>query len=299
MFAYNHSIEFIPALKNAKTITSSSSNTITIRENSSRDPLEKLDYQMTFTNNQGRNLALYTDRHFARRVQGQQWAFDVKEVMTFFWNSGGLTIEYLPAQNFTPELLEYWTLHIFLPIFLTIEEHFYFLHAGSVEIDDAPILFVAESFGGKSTMTDFFIKHGHAMVSDDKVAILEENGKILAVPSHPHHRPYRKMEDLGYFVNNMVNTPKPIYAIYALHRVEADAPIAIRELQGIEKFKTIRFSSELDVSFLKTKRFRALGSLAENIPVYKVMVPWDIERLEEVYIAIVEHSHVLRDSNTL
>ena len=182
---------------------------------------------------------------------------------------------------------------MFLPIFLTIEEHFYFLHAGSVEIDDAPILFVAESFGGKSTMTDFFIKQGHALVSDDKVAILEEKGKLLAVPSHPHHRPYRKMEDLGHLVNNMSYIPKPIRAIYTLHRVASDAPISITELQGIEKFKSLRFSSEINLSFLKSQRFSALGRLAKNVPIYKVTVPWDIERLEEVYRAITNHCQLL------
>lgn len=219
MISYNHFIRFIPELKKSKNISSSFNNVITIKENNSLNFSKNLKYKITFTNNQGRNIALYTQKPFARTLPKQQWVFDVEGVVTFFWSSGELTIDYLPNEYFTSELLEYWTLHIALPIFLTIEEHCYFLHAGAVEIDNAPILFVAESFGGKSTMTDFFIKKGHAMVSDDKVAILEEDGRLLAVPSHPHHRPYRKMEDLGYFVKNMSDTPKPIHAIYKLHRV--------------------------------------------------------------------------------
>ena len=283
----------MPELKKGRNVSCSFSNTIIVRENNSLNFFKNLEYKMIFTNNQGRDLALYTDRPFASTVQQQQWAFDVSGVVTFFWCSGEMTIEYLPGKNFTPELLKYWTLHIILPIFLTIEEHCYFLHAGAAEVNNAPILFVAESFGGKSTMTDFFIKQGHAMISDDKVAILEKEGMILAVPSHPHHRPYRKMEDLGYFVKNMSDTPKPIHAIYNLHRVKADAPITIRALQGLEKFKAIRFSSDINVSFLKLERFNALGRLTENVPVYKVMVPWDMDRLEEVYTAIVDHCNSL------
>jgi len=294
MNVYHHSIKFIPKLRNSKNISGLSSNIITIKKSNFPDWDDNIVYKNTFTNNQGRNLALYTDRPFTRTVIGQRWAFEVDGVVTFFWISGEMTIKYVPAQNFTPELLEYWTLHIVLPIFLTIEEHCYFLHAGAVEIDDSPVLFVAESFGGKSTMTDFFIKQGHTMVSDDKVAILEEEGKFLAVPSHPHHRPYRNMEDLGLFVNNMAELPRPISAIYTLHRRAADALISISELQGIEKFKSLRASTQINLSFLKSERFKDLGRLAESVPVYKVTVPWDLERLEEVYAAIVDHCRTLR-----
>ena len=61
-------------------------------------------------------------------------------------------------------MLEYWCFHIVLPIFFTIEETFDFLHAGAVEVEGKLILFVAESFGGKSTMTDFFMKQGHTSI---------------------------------------------------------------------------------------------------------------------------------------
>ena len=292
MIAYHHSIQFIPKVEDPKYIVGSFSNVITIKESSFPNWGDDTVYKNSFRNNQGRDLALYTDRPFARTVTGQRWAFEIEGVVTFFWCSGEMTIDYVPAKNFTLELLEYWTLHIVLPIFLTIEEHYYFLHAGAVEIEGLPILFAAESFGGKSTMTDFFIKQGHTMVSDDKVAILEEEGKFMAVPSHPHHRPYRNMEDLGLFVNNMADRPKPISAIYTLHKVATDAPISISELQGIEKFKALRSSSEINLSFLKSERFKDLGRLAENVSIYKVTVPWDLERLEEVYAAIVDHCRV-------
>ena len=295
MIAYNHTIKFIPPLKNSQSLANSPSKTITIKENNTMDFFTKPAYKMIFTSNQGRDLAVYSDRPFARTVVKQQWIFDIEGVMTFLWNSGEFTIDYLKSEDFTPELLKYWTLHILLPLFLSIEEHFYFLHAGAVEIDNAAVLFVAESFGGKSTMTDFFLNtKEHTMISDDKVAIFEEETSVLAVPSHPHHRPYRKREDLGLYVNNTSTEPKPILAIYELNPVVADAPISITKAEGIEKFKILRFSSEIRISFLKKTNFKALGSLAEKVPVYNITVPWDIQRLEEVYTAIVKHSHTLK-----
>lgn len=293
MKAYNHSIRFIPELKHLIPSHKPSSNVITVQKNRSSIEVTEEPYAYTFMNNQGRNLTLYTDRPFARSFKGQKWIFDVKGVMTFFWFSSEKTIYYVPRQHFSEKLLEYWTLHIVLPIFLTIEEYCYFLHAGAVKIKDTAVMFTAESFGGKSTMTDFFIKKNHAMISDDKVGIIKENETFMTIPSHPYHRPYRKMEDLGVRVDSTAGEPKPLIAIYTLHRAAADAPVAISEIQGIGKFQTLRFSIQMNFTFLKAKRFKDIGELVEHVPVYAVMVPWDLQRLEEVYIAIMDHHSML------
>jgi len=290
MIAYNHYIDFIPKLKNEKNAVGSFSHIMTVKESPSFDLYEKLQYKLKFFNNQGRDMALYSQREFLQNEKGQLWAFEIEDVMTFFWESNTKTLSYLPQEKFTSRLLEYWALHIVIPIFFTIEETYDFLHAGAVEVDGKPVLFVAESFGGKSTMTDFFMKQGHTMISDDKVASYENRDQFFAVPSHPHHRPHRKMEDLGYFVENMATISKPIHAIYELDRAKPDAPITITELHGIEKFKSLCYSSEINLSFLKTKRFTFLSRLAKVVPVYKVTVPWDMERLPEVHKVICEHS---------
>ncbi len=290
IIAYGHAIKFIPALSNNKELSASYTDTISIQENSTKHLSNNLSYKMQFFNNQGRDIALYTDRVFSRTQKDQPWSFDIEGVVTFYWYSGSLILEYVKHKNFTKELLEYWCLHIVLPVFFTIEETYDFLHAGAVEVEGKPILFVAESFGGKSTMTDFFLKRGHTLVSDDKVGCFEQNEMFFSVPSIPFHRPYRKMEDLGYFVENVASTPKPIHAIYELEKSEADAPIIITELYGIEKFKSLRYSSEINLSFLKTKRFVFLSHLAKEVRVYKVSVPWDMDRLVEVYDVICEHS---------
>ncbi len=277
-------------MANEKSVSSSYADTITVREKASQTKTKKLSYKLNFFNNQGRDNALYTDKRFTQTEQGQLWAFKIEGVVTFYWQSGSLILEYVKHENFTETLLVYWYLHIVLPVFFTIEETYDFLHAGAVEVEGKPILFVAESFGGKSTMTDFFMKQGHTMVSDDKVGSFENDGLFYAVPSHPHHRPHRGMEDLGFFVENVAKVPKPIHAIYELEKSDANAEVEIVALHGIEKFKTLRYSSEINLSFLKAKRFRFLSRLAKVVPVYKVKVPWDLERLNEVHKKIVAHS---------
>lgn len=290
MIAYNHYIKFIPELKNDKKFDGTFSDVITVKERFFPALEEKLQYELTFFNNQGRELSLYTDREFTRTSKGQLWAFKVKSVVTFFWHSGTLNFEYIKQDNFTEELLEYWCLHIALPIFFTIEETYDFLHAGAVDVDGKSILFIAESFGGKSTMTDYFMKQQHTMISDDKVAIYEESGLFFSVPSHPHHRPYRKMEDLGFFIESISAAPQPIHAVYKLEKTEADAKITITELSGTEKFISLRYASEMNMFFLKPNRFEFLMRMANMVSVYRVTVPWNLGRLIEVHDQIVKHS---------
>lgn len=289
MIAYNHYIKFIPELKNHKKVECPLIDTIMVIESLSSNLEKKFKYEMPFLGGQGRSLSLLTDRKFNRTQKGQPWAFEIKNVVTFSWYSGTQNLKYIKHENFTEELLKYWCLHIVLPVFFTVEEKYDFLHAGAVEVADKAILFIAPSMGGKSTMTEYFLKQGHAMISDDKVATYEKNGQFLAIPSYSHHRPYRKMEDLGFFVENFVTGPRPIHIIYELEKVDEDAIVKIEELHGVEKFKPLRKSSEINLTPLMLKKFQYLSVLIQEIPVYKVTIPQRFDRLEEVYNKIVKH----------
>ncbi len=289
MIAYHHYIQFIPELKQAKKAESSYANALTIKKSTDPGLGKMLQFDKGFVQDQPRDIRLFTDRELARTQAGQLWAFEVKEVVTFFWHSGTSMINYIPKDNFTEELLEYWCLHIFLPIFFILEETFDVLHAGAVEVEGRPILFTADCNGGKSTMVDFFLKKGHTMVSDDKIATYEKDGRFFAVPSHPHHRPHKEDEDKGYDVKNYAIEPKQIQAIYRLEDADPSAKIEIVEISGAEKFQLLIYSSEANLSFLKAKRFAYLTRMLNVVKVFSVKVPWDLDKLESVYHEILEH----------
>ena len=241
---------------------------------------------------QGRDITLYqgliekTD--FKKRFE---WIFEISRIATYRWSSGEQTIYYMLHEKGNRELLTYWLLHTVLPLYFSIEKKFALFHVGAVGIDNKAIFLSAASFGGKSTLTDYFIRRGHLFFSDDRVGTYEEDGNIMVVASYPYHRPYRKMEDLGFPVKNFASEPKPLRGVYELVRSDADAEIEITELFGIEKFKALRYSSEINFSFLKEERFAYLSRVAELVPAYKITVPWDTQRLHEVYRAIVTHEH--------
>jgi hypothetical protein len=293
--AYNHFIKFDPPLKGQKEILEPCENVILISECAIDDSGSPNSHTINYTNNQGREIAIYTLREELGTKNERRWFFEIKGVVTFFWLSGSRTIKYVKKDNFTESLCRYWGLHTVLPLYFTLEDTYIFLHAGAVEIDGKPILFTAESFGGKSTMTDFFMKKGHTMISDDKVATYEKDGRFYSVPSHPYHRPHRGIEDLGFSVHNMAKKPNQIYVIYTLEKSPPNSKIHIVELSGVEKFKSLQYASELNIDFQKQKRFEYFMKMANTVPVYKITVPWDIERLDEVYLSITIHNQSLRN----
>lgn len=240
---------------------------------------------------QGRDITLYQvlldDTGNVKRFK---WVFEIKHIATYAWNDKEQTIFYKLHEKGSEQLLTYWLLHTVLPLYFSIEKKYALFHVGAVEIDKKAVFLSAASFGGKSTLTDYFIRRGHVLFSDDRVGTYEEEGKIMVVASYPYHRPYRKMEDLGYAVEHFASEPRPLQCVYELVRSEADDPVFITELFGIEKFKALRYSSDINFSSLKQERFTYLSRVAELVPVYQITVPWDLQRLHEVYAAIIKHS---------
>ncbi len=244
-----------------------------------------------YQQNQGREVSLSTDLDFYQNVENQQWCFSIKDVLSFHWSKGSKDIYYhLHAQG-SPELLHYWLLHTLLPVYLTIENIYEFIHAGGIEIDGRPVLFIAPSYGGKSTLTDFFIQKGHTMISDDRVGLIEEDDRVMAVPSYPFHRPYRKMEDLGIDVKNFSPHPKPLDSVYLLQPAPETALISFEPLQGLEKYKALQYNVDFNLPLNKARSFALIAKIARSVDVYTLHLPWDLKRLDEVYEAIHEHQY--------
>jgi hypothetical protein len=238
----------------------------------------------------GRRVYLYSDRVPDCSEVGQFWCYEVEDVVRFYWRGGERTVYYQFDQYGDLNLLSFWFIHLLLPLFFTLEGMYDFLHAGAVEVSGRPILFIAPSMGGKSTMTDYFVRHGHALVSDDKVPTFIENEKFMSACSHPYHRPYRKFEELGYRVSAFTAVCKPIHGFYVLARGEADADISIQEIVGFEKFDTLLPNYLYTFSFLKQQRLAYLSAMLNDIRMFRVQVPWDLDRLSEVHDAVCTHS---------
>ena len=241
----------------------------------------------------GRELFLHTDRPLALSEPGQRWRLEVRDVVSFYWVGGLQLIEYELHSEGTQALLVFWFVHIFLPLQLTLERGYDFIHSAAMEVDGKPVLFIAPSTGGKSTLGDYFLNQGHAMLSDDKVATFLHEDEFWAVPSHPHHRPFRQFEVLGNPVSYFAAGPRPIHAFYVLEAGSPDDDVAIEEVLGFRKFEALMPNYLFGFEFLKKQRTEWLAQLADKSNVFRVHRPWDLKRQQEVYEAICAHSRGL------
>ena len=281
LYAYGHTLSFYSTRKQREcnTIYIDCLHTLSLKQ---------YTHKIFFDTNQGREI--YLCSQYDLNEKQDKWAFVVEGCITFLCNTETKTICYKEEQNFSQELMEYWLVHIVLPLFLTLENKHYFFHTGSVLVEDKAVLFMGDSYAGKSTLTDFFLQKGHALLSDDKLASFydEQSEAFFVHASHPYHRPYRAREDLGQKAENFKEGRFSIGKIYWLEPVAAEKEVSIKELKGRKKFECLRYSTEMDIALYKRERFEYLSKFANSMKIYEVQVPHDMKRLGEVYEKIVE-----------
>lgn len=239
----------------------------------------------------GRALLIHGDG--APERPGTRRRLCVVGVASFYWREGESVIQTRLAESGSESLLAFWLVHIILPLHLALERGWDFLHAAAVEIEGAPVLFVAPSMGGKSTLGDYFLKRGHPMLSDDKVATVRHQQQYVALPSHPHHRPFRQFEVLGLPIPHFAKQCGGIRALYVLERGAPDSEIDIVAVHGFRKFEALQDGYLFEFDFMRAQRLRWLASLADSSAVFRIRRPWDLERQDEVYKALCEHARAL------
>lgn len=248
-----------------------------------------------FRSNQKRTIQLHTQKSLTQTNDHAQWIFEVQDVVLFLCDHKKNQISYKSQDLYTQKLCEYWLKHIVLPIYFTMNQKYYFFHAGAVQIGNCGVGFTGDSHAGKSTLTDFFIKKGHALITDDKLPTFEKNDRFYTIGSHPFHRPYRATEELGNKVEKYVEDNVPLSHIYILCPVRSDQEISIKEIKGIEKFQELRYASEITLPIYKQNRFEYLSAFANSVRTFYIDVPRELERLEEVYQVILDHSQNLKE----
>jgi hypothetical protein len=226
-----------------------------------------------------------------QETKGKQveWMMEIKGVLKLVWFPEDRTIGYERGEGYTPQRLRFWIYHTFLPLLFQMEDMYHILHVGSVEVNGKAVIFLAPSFGGKSTLTDYFLQRGHRLLSDDTLAIEKrDDGSFNAVASWPYHRPYRQPEVLGKLTENFVTEPLEIAGVYQLDKVDADETVSLSVLKGVEKFKTLHMGTFIPLFFLKERSFTFHTCFAQSVSVKRISIPWDTVRLQEVYRCIVE-----------
>jgi hypothetical protein len=291
MIIFNHNLIFFDEPDLNDDTFDPKLKTVTISEKSNLSDLYRYVETSSWIELSGQEARYHSTIPFDRSLRSFSWALEIKDVVTIAWDSDLRMIRYHRGVYYSPTRLRFWIFHTFFPMVLELEEIYHILHVGSIEIDERAILLSAPSFGGKSTLTDYFVKQGHNMLSDDSLAIEKIDDSYCAISSYPFSRPYRELETLGDRVDSFATSPKPIESIYLLNKAEPLSEIKIVKLKGIDKFKLFNYSHFINFSYMQKERFLFFSKMSQEISAYRVVVPWCIDRIDDVYRKIVSNSN--------
>ena len=286
---HGHYFDFIdePEINDEHTL-SLTDKTVSVKNISDTSILTEYPIQRPWVPLSGQEGRYFAKTPFEEADKNFSWGLEIKDLLTLLWLPQTQEILYIKKANYTAQRLRFWIYHTFFPMSLELNQKYHFLHVGAVETQGKTLFFSAPSFGGKSTLTDYFIKKGSTLISDDALGIEEKDDEYYAIPAYPYHRPYREPEELGYRVEKFASSPQAIDAVFLLKKVGADAKVSIEEVKGIEKFKAFHHSVFIEFPFRREERFAFFGKMAQSVPVYTITVPWDLERLEELYKVITD-----------
>jgi hypothetical protein len=176
------------------------------------------------------------------------------------------------------------------------------LHASAVAVDGGALLFVGESWSGKSSTAAAFSTLGHSLISDDLVRIEASRDGFMAYPAHPSLNVWGDSEatlfgavDRDAYRKRCIDalhagyrfqpTPAPIHAVYVLaertpggrrpaisHLPPRDALIAlVRHTHG---------GCFLDGE-MRVRELEVIARLVEEVPVRELAFGDSLEDLVE------------------
>lgn len=195
------------------------------------------------------------------------------------------------------------------------------LHASAVALNGHGVAFVGAEGAGKSTTAAAFAREGDGVLSDDVVALKENESGFLVVPACPHlclwpesvamlygaldalpqfSKGWEKQRlSLGDRETRFESRPLPLGAIYFLSERRADrAPSveAILPQPALLSLIADSFASRTLDREMRGREFEVLGRLVTSVPVRRVFPHSDASRIHDLCRAIREDFASLKDS---
>lgn len=176
------------------------------------------------------------------------------------------------------------------------------LHAGAVAIDGHGLAFIGERGQGKSTTTAAFLRHGARLVTDDLLPVRFQSGRPVVFTGGSHLKLWpQSAEAAGGSLHPHTRVADHVDKRYwsAEGRLEGAAvPLrAVYELAFGDDFELKRHAPRAAFAALHRHAFtgglaattgqgpgylRRVASVAEHTPVYGLIRPRDLTRLDEL-----------------
>ena len=189
------------------------------------------------------------------------------------------------------------------------------LHASAVAIGNTAVALVGAEGAGKSTTAAALASRGHAVVSDDIVALEERHGDFFVFPAYPYLSLWPDSVDILYGPDRTLPSfspnydkrqlllaenrlpfearPLPLGAIYLLgERSAEDAAPFVETLALRESLLALvanSYATNLIDAEMRTSEFELLGRLLKVVPVRRLRPHKDATRIDRL-CEIIERS---------
>jgi hypothetical protein len=181
------------------------------------------------------------------------------------------------------------------------------LHASAVAFGDNAVAFVGSEGAGKSTTAAALAQRGHAILSDDVVALAERNGSFFVHPAYPYlclwpesvESLYGSAEALPQFSANyekrflslgkqelrFAEQPLPLAAIYILGERRGEPAPLVEGLTPQRAFLGLvanTFATNTLDSSMRAKEFEILARVVSSVPIRVLCAHHDASRLPDL-----------------
>jgi hypothetical protein len=193
------------------------------------------------------------------------------------------------------------------------------LHASAVAFGGNAVAFVGSEGAGKSTTAAALARRGHAILSDDVVALAERNGSFFIHPAYPYlclwpesvESLYGSAEALPQFSANyekrclslgkqevqFAEQALPLAAIYILGERRGDPAPLVEELTPQKAFLALvanTFATNTLDSDMRAKEFEILARVASKVPIRLLCANRDAGRLSDLCDLLSKEAQNLR-----
>ena len=181
------------------------------------------------------------------------------------------------------------------------------LHASAVAFGENAVAFVGSEGAGKSTTAAALALRGHAILSDDVVALAQRDGSFFVHPAYPYlclwpesvESIYGSAEALPRFSANyekrclslgkqelrFEERTLQLAAIYILGERRGDPAPLVQEIAPREAFLALvanTFATNILDSGMRAKEFETLGRLVPSVPIRQLCAHQDASRLTDL-----------------
>jgi hypothetical protein len=193
------------------------------------------------------------------------------------------------------------------------------LHASAVAFGENAVAFVGSEGAGKSTTAAALAQRGHAILSDDVVALAERSGSFFVDPAYPYlclwpesvESLYGSAAALPQFSANyekrclslgkqelrFAERALPLAAIYILGERRGDPAPLVEELTPQKAFLALvanAFATNTLDSGMRAKEFESLARVAPSVPIRALHAHQDAGRLPELCDLLSKEAEKMR-----